>query len=153
MYHTAIPYRVKQGGCRETPVLKTGSLQYEQNLCNESSNGCHFVNLLSFASRSFFLSLRKITWLNCIHSKTRGHVEYIPISSYFLIKPQKIAKISQLLLRLLSKHQSFVAFLGTMHFTNPQIVRQSTFVPSCPKLWPFWAQNPKYFLKKGSLQH
>ena len=29
-----------------------------------SENRCHFVNLLSFASSYFFLSLRKITWLN-----------------------------------------------------------------------------------------
>ena len=29
-----------------------------------SENSCHFVNLPSFASSSFFLSLRKITWLN-----------------------------------------------------------------------------------------
>ena len=42
-----------------------------------------------------------------------------------------MAKISfQLLFWLLSKRQSFVAFL------------------SCPKLWAFWWQNPKYFLKR-----
>ena len=29
-----------------------------------SENSCHFVNLLIFANSSFFLSLRKITWLN-----------------------------------------------------------------------------------------
>ena len=29
-----------------------------------SENRCHFVNLLSFASTYFFLSLRKIMWLN-----------------------------------------------------------------------------------------
>ena len=40
-------------------------------------NSCHFVNLLSFASRSFSLSMRKITWLNCQQPKTRGHVEHL----------------------------------------------------------------------------
>ena len=33
---TAIPWRVEQGVCRELPVLKTGSLQSEQDPCNES---------------------------------------------------------------------------------------------------------------------
>ena len=32
----AIPYRVKQGACREPLVFKTGSLKFEQNPCNES---------------------------------------------------------------------------------------------------------------------
>ena len=32
----AILYRVKQGTCREPPVFKTGSRQFEQNPCNES---------------------------------------------------------------------------------------------------------------------
>ena len=36
-----------------------------------------FVNLLSFASSSFFLSLRKITWLNSQQPKTRGHVKHL----------------------------------------------------------------------------
>ena len=38
--------------------------------------GCHFVNLFIFASSSFFLSLRKITWLNSQQPKTRGHEEH-----------------------------------------------------------------------------
>ena len=38
-----------------------------------SENNCHFVTLLSFASSSFFLSLRKITWLNSQQPKTRGY--------------------------------------------------------------------------------
>ena len=36
LHYTAIPYRVEQGGCREVPVLKTGSLQWEQDPCNKS---------------------------------------------------------------------------------------------------------------------
>ena len=48
-----------------------------------SENSCHFVNLLSFASSSFFLSLRKITWLNSQQPKTRGHVEH---PSYWYLK-------------------------------------------------------------------
>ena len=31
----AIPYRVKREAFRESPVFKTGSLQFEQNPCNE----------------------------------------------------------------------------------------------------------------------
>ena len=38
-----------------------------------SENGCHFVNLLSVASSSFFLRLREITWLNSQQPKTREH--------------------------------------------------------------------------------
>jgi hypothetical protein len=41
-----------------------------------SENSCHFVNLLNFASSCFFLSFRKITWVNSQQSKTREHVEY-----------------------------------------------------------------------------
>ena len=36
-----------------------------------------FVNFLSFASSSFLLSLRKITWLNSQQPETRGHVEHL----------------------------------------------------------------------------
>jgi hypothetical protein len=39
-------------------------------------NRCHFVNLHSFESSYFFLSLRKITWLNSKQPKTRTHVEH-----------------------------------------------------------------------------
>ena len=42
-----------------------------------SEIGCHFANLLSFVSSSFFLSLRKITWLNLQQPKTRRHVEHL----------------------------------------------------------------------------
>ena len=35
-----------------------------------------FVNLLRFASSSFFLCMRKITWLNSQQPKTREHVEH-----------------------------------------------------------------------------
>ena len=41
-----------------------------------SENSCHLVNLLSFASSSFFLSMRKIMWLNSQQPKTRGHVKH-----------------------------------------------------------------------------
>jgi hypothetical protein len=34
--YTEIPYRVEQGACRELPVLKTGSMQGEQDPCNEN---------------------------------------------------------------------------------------------------------------------
>ena len=40
-----------------------------------SENSCHFFNLLSFVSSSFFLSMIKITWLNSQQPKTKGHVE------------------------------------------------------------------------------
>ena len=33
--YTVIPYRVEQGACRELPILKTVSLQYEQDLCKQ----------------------------------------------------------------------------------------------------------------------
>ena len=49
-----------------------------------TENGCHFVSLLSFASRYFFLSLRKTTWLNSQQPKTRGHVEVL--IHYFVCK-------------------------------------------------------------------
>ena len=39
-------------------------------------NSCHFVNLLSFASKSFFLSMRKIIWFNSQKPKNWGHVEH-----------------------------------------------------------------------------
>ena len=48
-----------------------------------SENSCLFVNLLSFASTSFFLSMRKIRWLNSEQPKTRGHVEH---PTYICIK-------------------------------------------------------------------
>ena len=47
---------------------------------------CHLVNLPSFASSSFFLSMWKITWLNFQQPKTRGHVEdhyHFTIAFYF----------------------------------------------------------------------
>ena len=48
-----------------------------------SENSCHFVNLLSFASSSFFLSMRKITWLNSQQPKTRGHIEHLDSLIFF----------------------------------------------------------------------
>ena len=39
------------------------------------SESSHFVHLISFARSSFFLSMKKITWLNSQQHKTRGHVE------------------------------------------------------------------------------
>ena len=42
-----------------------------------SENSCHFVISFSFASSSFFLSMRKITWLNFQQPKTRAHVEHL----------------------------------------------------------------------------
>ena len=42
-----------------------------------SESSCHFVNLVSFSSSSFFLSIRKITWLNSHQPKTRGYVEHL----------------------------------------------------------------------------
>ena len=44
-------------------------------------NGCHFVNLLSFASSFFYLSLRKIKRHNSQQPKTSRHVEYLNIES------------------------------------------------------------------------
>ena len=46
-----------------------------------SDNSCHFVNLLTFASSSFLLSMRKITWLNSQQPKNRGHVEDLSAAS------------------------------------------------------------------------
>ena len=39
-------------------------------------NSCHFVNLVSFASSSFSLSMRKIMWLDSQLPKTRRHAEH-----------------------------------------------------------------------------
>ena len=39
-----------------------------------------FVNLFIFASSSYFLILRKITWLNLQQLKTRGHLEHLTFS-------------------------------------------------------------------------
>ena len=36
----------------------------------KTENDCHFVNLLSFESSHFFLSLRKITWIKSQQPKT-----------------------------------------------------------------------------------
>ena len=47
---------------------------FSQTGCRISENSCHFVNLLSFTSISFFLILRKIMGLNSQQPKTRGHV-------------------------------------------------------------------------------
>ena len=57
-----------------------------------SENSCHFVNLLSFASSSFFLSLRKITWLNSQQPKTRVHVEHLGLFPHVfgLLKVQRL---------------------------------------------------------------
>ena len=44
------------------------------------------MNLLTFASSSFFLSLRKITWLYSQQPKTRGHVEHLQTCSWVLIR-------------------------------------------------------------------
>ena len=54
-----------------------------------SKNNCHFVNSLSFASSSFFLSIRKITWLKSQQTKkSRGHVEHLyPICSATFSSP------------------------------------------------------------------
>ena len=45
-----------------------------------SQNDNYFVNSLSFENSSFFLSMKKITWLNSQQPKTRGHVEHLIIS-------------------------------------------------------------------------
>ena len=42
---------------------------------------CHFVDMPNFASSSFFLSVRKITWLNSQQPKTRAHVEDLNLVS------------------------------------------------------------------------
>ena len=48
-----------------------------------SENSCHCVNLHSFASSAFFLSLRKTTGLNSQQPKTRGHVEHPRREDFF----------------------------------------------------------------------
>ena len=55
-------------------------------------SSCHFVNLLSFASSSFFLSLRKIMCLNSQQPKTRGHVEHgtLALKYFATVKKFKI---------------------------------------------------------------
>ena len=53
---------------------------------NLSENGCHFVNLLSFASSSFFLSLRKIMWLNSQQQQTTTDVVDLNLP-WFLMSP------------------------------------------------------------------
>ena len=53
-----------------------------------SENICHFVNLLSFASSSFFLSMRKIMWLNSQQPKTRRHVEHPIMMFEFMFNPR-----------------------------------------------------------------
>ena len=57
-----------------------------------SENSCHFVNLLSFASSSFFLSLRKIMCLNSQQPKTRGHAEHgtLALKYFATVKKFKI---------------------------------------------------------------
>ena len=50
--------------------------------CRFELTYCNFVNLFSFAFSSFFLSMRKITWLNSQQPKTRAHVEYLNISCF-----------------------------------------------------------------------
>ena len=49
------------------------SKQHTRTILSENN---HFVYLLSFARSSFFLSMRKITWLNSQQPKTRGHVDH-----------------------------------------------------------------------------
>ena len=57
-----------------------------------TGNICHFVNFLRSASSSFFLSLRKITWINLKQPKTSRHVEHLnseclrPIQNDFKLK-------------------------------------------------------------------
>ena len=51
------------------------SKQQPRTILSEYS--CHFLNLLIFASNSFFLSMRKIMWLNYQHSTARGYVEHL----------------------------------------------------------------------------
>ena len=48
-----------------------------------SENSCHYVNVPLFTSSSFFLSLRKITWLNFRQPKTKGYVEHRSHSSIY----------------------------------------------------------------------
>ena len=62
------------------------SKRQPRTISNE--NSFQFVNLLSFASSFFFLSLRKITWLNSQQPKTRGHVEHPSHSSFLPLKYQ-----------------------------------------------------------------
>ena len=52
-------------------IWRLFSLKMVLGIVSLIENGCHFVNLLSFASSSVFLSFRKITWLNYQQPKTR----------------------------------------------------------------------------------
>ena len=83
-----------------------------------SENSCHFVNMLSFASTSFFLSLRKITWLNLQQPKTRGHVDHPSylklglnfVDSYSQVNKSPIKKLFEPH-NFFSKNQQFVGCL------------------------------------------
>ena len=50
------------------------SKQHTRTILSENN---HFVYLLSFARSSFFLSMRKITWLNSQQPKTRANIEHL----------------------------------------------------------------------------
>ena len=64
--------------CKAEQILKMTTI-FTQNGPRLSfcENCVHFLNLLCFTRSSFFVSLRKITWLNSQQPKTRGHVEHL----------------------------------------------------------------------------
>ena len=99
---------------------------------NLSENSCHFVNLLTFASSYFFLSLRKITWLN---------------SQDFLFRTQNETHSgSCLILVLLWKHQP-------LKFTwNNEILKRNPLKSnSLPVSWIWVALAFELELKAGAL--
>ena len=72
----AFPQAEKERTASKTEKIQKTTTIFTQNGPRLRENKCHFVNFLSFASSSFFLNMRKITWLNSQQPKTRGHVEH-----------------------------------------------------------------------------
>ena len=82
-----------------------------------TENSCHFVNLFSFGSSSFFLSLRKITWLNSQQPKTRGHVEHLGAHEIDFVKLSSKQIVISVFNRLI-KSKYFMSWNWSTYWTS-----------------------------------
>ena len=106
---------IERSACKAEQIHKMTTIFTRQPRTILSENSCHFVNLLSFASSSFFFSLRKITWLNLQQPKTRGHVEHLSISLWMIFWQNWFIEKFFLILRSLAKNYAFRNDGNKMH--------------------------------------
>ena len=68
----------------------------QQRMIILSENNCHSVNFFSFASSSFFLRMRKITWLNSQQLKTRPHLDMDKLYYWTVMSSKNFSEVTSM---------------------------------------------------------